>query len=88
MSYTAGERWEGSGQGRWPANVILDEVTAGLLDEQTGVLKSGAVDPSKIVAENRIYGALPKNRSKVFEASEGGASRFFYVAKASKRDRN
>lgn len=75
-------------QGRWPANVILDEVTAGLLDEQTGVLKSGAVDQSKITAENRIYGALPKNRSKVFEASEGGASRFFYVAKASKRDRN
>jgi DNA modification methylase len=74
--------------GRWPANVIFDEVTAGLLDEQTGVLKSGAVDQSKIVAENRIYGALPKNRSKVFEASEGGASRFFYVAKASKRDRN
>lgn len=39
-------------QGRWPANVILDEHTAGLLDEQTD------------------------------------ASRFFYVAKASKRDRN
>ena len=41
-------------QGRWPANVILDEVSAGLLDEQSG--------------EN--------------------PSRFFYQAKASKRDRN
>ena len=38
--------------GRWPANIILDEHTAGLLDEQSD------------------------------------ASRFFYVAKASKRDRN
>ena len=40
--------------GRWPANVILDEYSAGLLDEQSG--------------EN--------------------PSRFFYCAKASKRDRN
>jgi hypothetical protein len=30
-------------QGRWPANVILDEVSAGLLDEQSGVSKSGNV---------------------------------------------
>jgi DNA modification methylase len=44
----------GTVQGRWPANVILDEVSAGLLDEQTG----------------------------------DETSRFFYQAKASKRDRN
>ncbi len=32
----------GSGdKGRWPANVILDEVTAGLLDEQSGQVKGG-----------------------------------------------
>lgn len=48
-----GEGWtQGSELGRWPANVILDETTAELLDEQSD------------------------------------ASRFFYVAKASKRDRN
>ena len=39
-------------QGRWPANIILDETTAELLDEQSD------------------------------------ASRFFYVAKANKKDRN
>jgi len=44
----------GSACGRWPANVILDEYSAGLLDEQSG--------------EN--------------------PPRFFYCAKASKRDRN
>jgi site-specific DNA-methyltransferase (adenine-specific) len=74
--------------GRWPANIILDPYTAELLDEQSGTLKSGAVDQSRIKAPNKIYGALPKNRNKIFAATEGGASRFFYVAKASKRDRN
>jgi site-specific DNA-methyltransferase (adenine-specific) len=43
---------KGFSPGRWPANVILDEYSAELLDEQSD------------------------------------ASRFFYVAKASKRDRN
>ena len=42
----------GKQSGRWPANVILDDYTAELLDEQSD------------------------------------ASRFFYIAKASKRDRN
>jgi DNA modification methylase len=45
-------------QGRWPANVLLDEDAAAALDEMSGMLKSG------------------------------GASRFFYVAKTSKRERN
>jgi DNA modification methylase len=83
-------------QGRWPANVILDEVTAGLLDEQSGVLKSGANkpyvsnhDPSQSVA-SMIQGNKPGETLRTYTApaSEGGASRFFYVAKASKRDRN
>jgi DNA modification methylase len=82
--------------GRWPANVIFDEVTAGLLDEQSGVLKSGANkpyiskhDPTKTPASFANYG--PDKvvwRHYTAPASEGGASRFFYVAKASKRDRN
>jgi DNA modification methylase len=50
-----GDGWQpGSAQGRWPANVILDQVSAELLDEQNGEKPS----------------------------------RFFYVAKASKGDRN
>jgi site-specific DNA-methyltransferase (adenine-specific) len=74
--------------GRWPSNVMLDEYTAELLDEQTGILKSGKLDRSKIKAANSIYGEAPKARDGLYEATEGGASRFFYVAKASKRDRN
>jgi site-specific DNA-methyltransferase (adenine-specific) len=74
--------------GRWPANVILDEVTAGLLDEQSGVSKSsGSMRGSGGGSE--MIGQL-NNREDSFRGhnDQGGASRFFYVAKASKRDRN
>ncbi len=33
----------GSERGRWPANLLLDEEAAALLDEQTGTLKSGVM---------------------------------------------
>ena len=81
-------------QGRWPANVILDEYSAGLLDEQSGVLTSGAKKPwvngsvaSKTVA-SLSAGLDGKTRDCTADKSSGGASRFFYCAKASKRDRN
>jgi len=51
--------------GRWPANVILDETAADMLDAQSGILKSG-----------ELLGYKSK------------ASRFFYIAKASKSERN
>jgi site-specific DNA-methyltransferase (adenine-specific) len=75
--------------GRWPANIILDEHTAGLLDEQSGSLKGAS---SRTRRNRRV--PLPNSpqlgdlvSSEVY-ADSGGASRFFYVAKASKRDRN
>jgi DNA modification methylase len=80
-------------QGRWPANVIFDEVTAGLLDEQSGQQKDGRTiirnpEPGA-TRKNNIYGKgwgkLPEDKTY---GGSGGASRFFYVAKASKRDRN
>ena len=79
-------------QGRWPANVIFDEVTAGLLDEQSGVSKSATgvtVSSPTALGQNNGWNAH-KNRPVEFQnyADSGGASRFFYVAKASKRDRN
>jgi DNA modification methylase len=76
-------------RGRWPANLILDECAAKLLDEQSGILKTnstGKGNPtgkasSKInVGGGRTPAGIP--------TSVGGASRFFYVAKASKRERN
>jgi DNA modification methylase len=76
-------------EGRWPANIILDEEAAQVLDEQSGVLKSGKLNQANIKADNNKYGQHDKyNNPKVFEADSGGASRLFYVAKASKRERN
>ena len=74
-------------QGRFPANVILDEEAGKMLDKQSGVLKSGKHSEKEknrkakgmfaggIATENNWYGDL------------GGASRFFYCAKASKKER-
>jgi site-specific DNA-methyltransferase (adenine-specific) len=80
--------------GRWPSNVMLDEYTASLVDEQSGVSKSGM--PSKHIeygngTDRRETPAHMPNASIPNVApygDYGGASRFFYVAKASKRDRN
>jgi site-specific DNA-methyltransferase (adenine-specific) len=84
------------GLGRWPANVILDEYSAELLDEQSGVSKSPSKAQKYVRAETA--GIDWKNSKGMFTAGRewegmnygdtGGASRFFYVAKASKRDRN
>lgn len=74
--------------GRWPANVILDEHMAGALDEQSGVLKSGARTPTGGEQKGDVYGLGHKTSgTNTFASSEGGASRFFYVAKAPKRER-
>jgi len=85
----------GSAKGRWPANVILDEYSAGLLDEQSGVLTSGALKPhvkkagpNKPHVKDFMNGMEGKLNTAESPANSGGASRFFYCAKASKRDRN
>lgn len=72
-------------QGRWPANLILSEEAAELLDEQSGILKSGARKES-IKKESGV--TFQAGGVSPCEASQGGASRFFYVAKASKSERN
>ncbi len=76
-------------QGRFPANVIFDEEAGKMLDEQSGNLKSGGTRPNGINKSERSW----KNTSKEIIAnnyippSEGGASRFFYCAKASRSER-
>jgi len=77
-------------QGRFPANVILDEEASKLLDEQSGVLKSGTLTPqNNVKATTGWSGGSQADRVKNnFQANSGGASRFFYCPKASKRERN
>jgi site-specific DNA-methyltransferase (adenine-specific) len=78
--------------GRWPANLILDEEAAKALDEQSGTLKSGARNGVKServsFGESGTFKENARDTSYQSEASQGGASRFFYVAKASKSERN
>jgi DNA modification methylase len=74
--------------GRWPANVIFDEVTAGLLDEQSGVSVSKSGGKSGTHPGPMDWGKENGDTPRGGHDDTGGASRFFYVAKASKRDRN
>jgi DNA modification methylase len=75
--------------GRWPSNVMLDEFTATLVDEQSGFSKStGVINRWTDGAKPFGNGAGGDYESVQGVADSGGASRFFYVAKASKRDRN
>lgn len=76
-------------QGRWPANVILDEVTAGLLDEQSGERPGGQFPARRGNAANTSFASGQETVGGARGMGDtGGASRFFYQAKASKRDRN
>lgn len=76
--------------GRWPANVILDESQAAALDEQSGVLTSGA-NPTRRGSDKfrDAYGefAGQEDCTPARGATSGGASRFFYVAKAAAAER-
>jgi len=77
--------------GRWPANVILDEYSAQLLDEQSGISRDGTATNRNRTGKkpNEVYaGGWGNLNEDVSYGGSGGASRFFYVAKASKRDRN
>lgn len=79
------EGWTaGSDKGRWPSNVMLDPYTAELLDEQSGVSVSKSGGKSGTPAHEGGWSQIERQGHN----DRGGASRFFYVAKASKRDRN
>jgi DNA modification methylase/transcriptional regulator with XRE-family HTH domain len=80
--------------GRWPSNVMLDEFTAALVDEQSGVSKSASGVQKYTRAETSGWSdskgmhTAGREWEGVNYGDSGGASRFFYVAKASTRDRN
>ena len=74
--------------GRWPANVLLDAGAAALLDAQSGVLKSGARNGKrKAHDEFGTFCERERDSGNEWGTSAGGASRFFYCAKASRKER-
>ena len=77
-------------EGRWPANIILDEEAGQILDEQSGISK-GTKTIVKGKKEQTIYGngnGFPPLESERGHNDKGGASRFFYCPKSSKKDRD
>ena len=73
-------------KGRFPANVILDEESAKLLDKQSGISKSVG---GRIGNKGSMLNMCGTNYKKGNPGYNdiGGASRFFYCAKASKSER-
>jgi site-specific DNA-methyltransferase (adenine-specific) len=87
----------GTTLGRWPANVALDEAAARLLDEQSGERTSGKAGPDGHKRNAREPIGIYGNGRGLWEeegpagnlyGDSGGASRFYYCSKASRRDRN
>jgi site-specific DNA-methyltransferase (adenine-specific) len=75
--------------GRWPANLILDEETAAYLDAQSGDLSSGTMQAGTFRANRYGWaGAMPEQTAAETYGDSGGASRFFYVAKAARSERD
>lgn len=80
--------------GRWPANVVLDDAMAEVLDGQSGTLRGGARPGS--TANTPKFNGATYSAGKIYDGKVegpreqldgGGASRFFYVAKAPKKER-
>lgn len=78
--------------GRWPANVVLDEDAAALLDEQTGELGPGnrPARRSPWRDDRAVFnvGMSAGTAGRAEHLPGGGASRFFYCAKASAVERD
>jgi hypothetical protein len=79
------------GKGRWPANVILDEEAAALLDEEVGERSPGRF-PGPLPRRDALFGGGIHRGSTgpnggALTLDKGGPSRFFYCPKASKKDR-
>jgi len=75
-------------QGRFPANIILDEEAGKMLDEQSGDRKSGKYKGEGSKSGGIWNKSTGKPAGIEYCGDTGGASRFFYCAKASKAERN
>jgi site-specific DNA-methyltransferase (adenine-specific) len=88
--FNGGETYNTNTEGRWPANIIFDEEAGIVLDQQSGI-STGKVGMTQQSSPNNIYnGFKSTGDTKVNDGKtdKGGASRFFYCPKASKKDRD
>lgn len=87
--YQRGDAGEHNTQtkGRWPANLIhdgSDEVTQLFPQTTSGARKAGTYG---VAAGQGRYGEFGVGEMPEIESSKGSAARFFYCAKANKKDR-
>lgn len=77
--------------GRWPANAAVDEPMASVLNEQSGERRSPSTYVRSAGVSSEIYmsgmGVKKQGDAVSGFGDYGGAARFFYVAKASKKER-
>jgi DNA modification methylase len=78
--------YESHPQGRWPANLLLDEESAAMLDEQSGDI-SPSFREARTTDPDGIFSFKRTDQQPFGHHDSGGASRFFYVAKADNGDR-
>jgi len=71
--------------GRWPSNVVLDPAAAAEIDRQSGTLHSQ--DPATRNSSSPRSGVIGFADGGLNYNDQGGASRFFYVAKAGSSER-
>lgn len=74
--------------GRWPANVALDEEAAAMLDAQSGPRGGGFGLRGSGPIDGRTSYALRGQGQTVGYGDRGGASRFYYCSKASRKERS
>ena len=75
--------------GRWPTNIIFDEETAEILDQQTGILNecvNRKIHVQSGINSDKFTTHKPGQNTPTYNDT-GGASRFFYIAKASPSER-
>lgn len=75
-------------EGRFPANIIFDEEAGKILDEQSGELKPTTSRTSTKPKNATSYSLGGDANPNQLYNDKGGASKFFYCSKASKKDRN
>ena len=85
--------YAGAKEGRFPTNVLFDEDTSRMLDEDVGHLH-GSGNKNRSVRAPRSeefvvpYGSYGGDRNEAFVDNEGGPpSRFYYCSKASSKER-
>lgn len=86
--YQMGEKVPDTPPGRWPANLIHDgsDEVVGFFPESKG--QQGAVTGSEASSKTaNAYGDFSARSPSKPRADKGSAARFFYCAKASKKDR-